>query len=146
MELSEQEVHQQLSSSYPSIFRTVLHMWDAESMWWQRLKLQEKVVRPSDSAPDNLANVSKSLLDQSGKWSNWVSRASEHALEHVFAYQNTKREQFKQPVYQVVIHLVNHSSYHRGQLVNMLRQLNHGNIPATDFIVWSRTIKIAPAQ
>jgi uncharacterized damage-inducible protein DinB len=41
-------------------------------------------------------------------------------------------------VYQILLHLANHNTYHRGQLVNMLRQLGVEKIPQTDFVVWSR--------
>ncbi|MGZ3844574.1 MAG: DinB family protein, partial [Flavisolibacter sp.] len=58
--------------------------------------------------------------------------------QHVFQYQNTKKEQFKQPIYQMLLHAFNHGTYHRGQLVNMLRQLGVDKIPGTDFIAWSR--------
>ncbi|MBD0288544.1 MAG: DNA polymerase, partial [Flavisolibacter sp.] len=43
--------------------------------------------------------------------------------------------------YQMLLHLFNHGTYHRGQLVNMLRQLEVSPIPQTDFIVWSRRKK-----
>ena len=80
----------------------------------------------------------KNQLDQSKQFEEWVDKASELALNHVFAYQNSKKEQFKQPVYQVLIHVFNHGTYHRGQLVNLFRQLGVKEIPATDFILWSR--------
>jgi uncharacterized damage-inducible protein DinB len=71
-------------------------------------------------------------------WDDWVSSVTEMGLEHVFSYYNTKREMFKQPVFQVLLQVMNHGSYHRGQLVNMLRQLGQQKIPQTDFIAWAR--------
>jgi uncharacterized damage-inducible protein DinB len=62
----------------------------------------------------------------------------EHHLDHVFQYQNKKGEQFKQPLYQMLIHLFNHGTYHRGQIVTILHQLGIKKIPQMDFIVWSR--------
>jgi uncharacterized damage-inducible protein DinB len=62
-------------------------------------------------------------------------------LDHVFQYYNSKREYFKQPIFQMLLHVFNHGTYHRGQLVNMLRQLAVEKIPQTDFIVFSRTKK-----
>jgi uncharacterized damage-inducible protein DinB len=38
----------------------------------------------------------------------------------------------------MLLHLFNHGTYHRGQLVTMLRELGIEKIPPTDFIVWSR--------
>lgn len=128
-----------LSSSFSSLEATLLHIWDAESIWWQRLKLEEFVVPPSVNFSGGTPEICRALLQQQELWKNWIDQASIPALEHVFAYQNSRREQFKQPVYQVLFHLFNHATYHRGQLVTMLRQAGITKIPQTDFIHWTRT-------
>ena len=130
---------QQVVSSFTSLQATLLHMWDAENIWWQRMKLQELVVRPSDDFKGATPAVIKGLLDTSKQWADWVQEALPHMLAHEFIYQTSKKEKFKQPVYQMLLHLFNHSTYHRGQLVTLLRQLQADAIPATDFIVWSRS-------
>src|SRR5687768_3724203 len=43
----EDIINREVPSSFPTIYATLLHMWDAESIWWQRLKLQEVVIPPS---------------------------------------------------------------------------------------------------
>lgn len=126
-------------SSFPGLHATLLHMWDAESIWWQRLKLQEQILRPSENVEGDTGAVVRGLLLQSKQWADWVQAAHGHMLEHEFIYRSLKREQFKQPVYQMLLHLFHHNSYHRGQLAAMLRQLNVSKIPQTDFIVWSRS-------
>ena len=136
--LNEEQLQQNIVSSFPGIRKTLLHMWDAESIWWQRMKLSEQIIRPSTASEYTINEVTKGIFRQDRQWEEWVSEATEAALNHVFAYQNTKREQFKQPIFQMLLHVFNHSTYHRGQLVTMLRQLGVENIPATDFIVWSR--------
>ena len=124
-------------SSFPSLFETVQHMWNAESTWWQRMKMLENVIPPA-SGSQQMVEVAEGLQEQDKLWENWVTNASIAAIEHVFHYQNSKREQFRQPIWQMLLHLFNHGTYHRGQLVTMLRQLGMNVIPATDFIVWSR--------
>ena len=83
--------------------------------------------------------LSKKLLQLSRQWEEWVRNANEANITHVFAYQNSKKELFKQPVYEVLLHLFNHQTYHRGQLATIFRQLGFEKIPPTDFIVFSRT-------
>jgi uncharacterized damage-inducible protein DinB len=136
--LNEEQLQQNIVSSFPGIRKTLLHMWDAESIWWQRMKLSEQIIRPSTASEYTINEVTKGIFQQDRQWEEWVSEATEAALNHVFAYQNAKREQFKQPIFQMLLHVFNHSTYHRGQLVTMLRQLGVENIQATDFIVWSR--------
>ena len=125
-------------SSFSSIHATLLHMWDAESIWWQRMKLQEVIVAPSTTFKGSTLDVSTSLIHQNKVWEAWIKNASVAALDHVFLYQNSRKEQFKQPIFQMLMHVFNHGTYHRGQLVNMLRQAGVQKIPQTDFIVWSR--------
>ena len=139
--LPEEKQKQVVPSSFDSLFKTVLHIWDAESIWWQRLKLQERIIAPSENFSGSMVDITTGLLQQNQQWQAWINNAQERMLEHVFQYQNSKREQFKQPVYQMLLHLFNHGTYHRGQLVNILRQLEISSIPQTDFIVWSRKKK-----
>jgi uncharacterized damage-inducible protein DinB len=136
--LNDDSLNKEVGGSFSSIFKLILHMWDAESMWWQRLKLVEHVARPSDTFNGNIAELAIKLTRQSTEWELWVNGASEVALNHVFAYRTTKREEYKQPVYEVLMHLFNHQSYHRGQLVMKLRLLGEEKIPATDFVVFAR--------
>ena len=133
------ELHtREIESSFNSLLKTVLHMYDAESIWWQRMRLSEKVRRPSDDFSGTMKDASLSLLQQSRQWQEWSNAAQEHMFSHEFIYFNTKKEQFKQPVYEVIMQVCNHNTYHRGQLVTMLRQLGVEKIPQTDFIIYSR--------
>jgi uncharacterized damage-inducible protein DinB len=136
--LPEAAQRREVVSSFPSLRATMLHMLDAESMWWQRVHLQEKVTRPSETFEGDGAALSTALRKLDGQWLDFVARSGEHVFTHVFHYQNTKREQFKQPVCQVLQHLFNHNTYHRGQLVTMLRQLGVEKIPGTDYILFTR--------
>ena len=136
--LPEEKQYQEVPSSFNSLYRTVLHMWDAESIWWQRMKLQERVTRPSENFRGNMLDVVNGLMQQNRQWEEWVINATDLAIEHVFQYQTDIKEHFKQPIYQMILHVFNHGTYHRGQLINMLRQLGVEKLPKTDFIVWSR--------
>ena len=137
-QLDEALLTKEVESSFNSIFKTVLHLLDAESIWWQRIKLQEHIERPSESFAGNFEDLKQKLLSQSQLWEEWVAHASEPQLLHVFAYQTTKREQFKQPVYQMLLHLFNHGAYHHGQIITLMRQMGATKLPATDFILFSR--------
>lgn len=131
----------EVPSSFTSLRGTLLHMWDAESIWWQRMKLQEGIIPPSANFQGTTRDVAMALLHQNKLWESWIGNASPAALDHVFMYFNSRREQFKMPVYQMLFHVFNHGTYHRGQLVNMLRQLGVQKIPQTDFVIWVRNKK-----
>ncbi len=136
--LSDDQINREINSSYKSIYATLLHLWDAESIWWQRIKLQEQIDVPGTNFNGSVLELGNSLMKQSKQWKEWTDLATEAALEHEFIYRNSKKEQFKQPVNEVLIHLFNHQSYHRGQLITMFRQVGLETIPNTDFINFSR--------
>lgn len=136
--LPEEKQQMVLPSSHGSIHKTVMHMWDAESIWWQRMKMTEHVLVPSFTFKGTLQEAVFQYLQQCRQWEEWVNSASDMSLDHVFQFQNTKKELFKQPVYQMLQHVFNHSTYHRGQLVNLMRQAGVEKIPATDFFIWAR--------
>jgi uncharacterized damage-inducible protein DinB len=138
LSLPEEKQLAEIPSSFNSLFKTVMHMWDAESVWWQRMKLQERFVVPSETVKGNMQDIANGFMQQCRQWEEWVRNASELSLDHVFQYQNSRREQFKQPIFQMVTHVFNHDTYHRGQLINMLRQLGVDKLPATDFILYTR--------
>jgi uncharacterized damage-inducible protein DinB len=137
-QVPDEVVQKEMKSSFNSIFNTVLHLLDVESIWWQRLKLQEHVEWPGKNFEGNFEALSLQLLFFSRQWGEWVSNTNEVNLTHVFGYQNSKKEFFKQPVYEMLLHLFNHQTFHRGQIITMLRQNGIEKLPATDFIVFSR--------
>src|SRR5689334_3079602 len=137
--LPEEKQKQELPSSFKSLYHTVLHMWNAENIWWQRMKLQERITKPFDTFKGTMDELANELLQQNRQWQEWVNNATDAALDHVFQYQTFEKEQFKQPIFQMLLHVFNHGTYHRGQFINMLRQLGiTQKLPDTDFIVWSR--------
>lgn len=139
--LDEEVIKTDITSSFPGIYPTLLHLWNAESVWWQRVKMVEHPEGPAVYFSGTGAELCKKWLEQSQLWEDWVLHATEAALQHAFIYHTTKKEQFKQSVSDVLIHLFNHQSYHRGQIVTMLRQSCVNNIPGMDYITFCRKLK-----
>ena len=138
--LPEEQINKEIVSSFPSVYKTVMHLMEVENVWWERLRLDEHDT-PSGWFTGNLDELSKKWLELSQQWQSWIQNANEVNISHVFAYQNSKKEHFKQPVYEMLLHLFNHQTFHRGQLVTMFRQLGLDKIPPTDFIIFSRSKK-----
>jgi uncharacterized damage-inducible protein DinB len=139
--LPPQLFDEKVRSSFTSLRQTVLHLCEAEYIWWQRVQKAENPVSP---AKDNDLQV-KYILDrwkqQSRLWQQWVSDAQDEDLLRILPYMNSRKERFEQPVYEVVLQVSNHGTYHRGQVITILRQLGLENLPNTDFITWSRNYK-----
>jgi len=138
----DENTHQQIvKSSFPNLYATVLHIWDAESIWWQRMEGHAQLLIPSKEFNPTMKEAVNGLLNQSREWNNWMSQVKEEQLQKEFSYKNLKGEVFTSGVWQVVHHLFNHGTYHRGQLVTMMRELGATEIPSTDFIHWYRKVR-----
>lgn len=135
--LSDEEINREIVSSFPSIYKTLQHTWLAEEIWWKRLKLMENIVLESEKFNGPFNEMVDILAKQSQLYKEWIDGATETQLLHVFAYIRNK-EQHKMPVYQMLHHVFNHTTYHRGQLVTMLNQLGADKIPDTDFFTFCK--------
>ena len=136
--LNEEQLHKEITSSFPSIYKTVVHMWQAEDVWWQRLKLVENPIYLSENFTGAFYEAITGLSKQSQQWVVWLGSANENQITHVFAFIRNK-EEYKMKVNDMLLHLFNHATFHRGQLVTLLRQLGETEkIPSTDFSAFSR--------
>jgi uncharacterized damage-inducible protein DinB len=138
MLLDPAQQEQTILSSFPSLYKTILHMWDSESVWWQRLKGAESVLLPSKTFNPGFKESVIGLLQQNQLWLEWANSCGKEDFKMFLSYDNSKGEHFEQPIFQMALHVFNHGTYHRGQLVTMLRQLGVEDIPGTDFILWTR--------
>jgi uncharacterized damage-inducible protein DinB len=138
LEMDEHQQQQVVKSSFPNIYATVLHLWDVESGWFQRVHRHEKVMFPSQNFNPTMKELVNGLLGQSEQWVRYVRELSDADLMQMVTYKNIAGQEFTQPLYLLIHHLFNHQTYHRGQLVTMMRELGVEQLPGTDFITWTR--------
>jgi uncharacterized damage-inducible protein DinB len=126
-----------VKSSFPSLRATLMHIRDAEHVWLCRINgVQYNWPAEADSALGTLLKHNALLLDQ-------VRTMDGEALERPCTYRELKGIAHVQPVWQMLLHCFNHASYHRGQVVTMMRQFDLDEIPALDLVVYQRSLKPA---
>ncbi|MCW3463308.1 DinB family protein [Chitinophaga nivalis] len=133
LKLNEEQLDRELGGSFATLRQTVHHLWCTEQVWYQRLQLQEKTTDPLAGFTGTFATACQHWLEQSLLLQQWVQQATQVRLNHTIAFMRKKNEPHKMDVFQVVMHVNNHGTYHRGQLVHMLRQLGVTKIPNTDY-------------
>lgn len=139
LSLDEAVTDQQINSSFPSIRQTVYHTWGAEDIWLQRLELTEQASWAPSGFTGSFATACQKWMQVSEGLAAFTERQfDDKAFSHVFQYYSLKKESFKNPVSGALMHAFNHSTYHRGQLVTMLRQVGVTKIPETDLIAFIR--------
>jgi len=133
--LSTEQFTKDLSSSHRSVRDTLTHILWAEWLWvrrWQGLS-PTIVLNPADY-PE--VNALREKWKEVGKdQASFIDQVTDESLAEVIAYVNMAGEEWKYPLEQMLLHLANHSSYHRGQVTTMLRQLGAKAVPL-DFLVF----------
>ena len=126
-------------SSFPNLFATLEHIWQAEYVWKLRILNQGPSVKPSFPTKETKALV-ETLLQVNKEWIEFVHTISDEKLEEIVNYNNWQGTPFSTPVWQIIHHVFNHSTFHRGQLITMLRQLGVTTLPSTDYITYTRIV------
>ncbi len=139
LKLGDGAVDKEIISSFPSVRSTVYHIWSAEFIWLQRLLLVEHPVWMASDFKGTFEEACTDWQRVSVALEQFIQKQyDDYALQHVLQYYDLKKTSHKTPVFQVLHHIFNHSTYHRGQLVTMLRQSDAKEIPGTDFIGFVR--------
>ena len=81
--LPESQHIQLVPGSFPSLYHTLLHVFDASSVWWQRVKKNETVKWPSHDYTGTTAEIISEILKQDSLWLQWIKEAGEPSLNGV---------------------------------------------------------------
>ena len=135
--LTEEQQTRDIVSSFPNIRATLAHIVGAEWLWLQRLNGVSPGAPPEWVASGSVAQLAERAAAIAAERRALLERLDERALDQEFAYKNLKGEAFNSRLRDVLLHISNHASYHRGQLATMMRQAG-ATPPATDFIVFCR--------
>ena len=131
----------EIASSFPSIRKTVLHIWGAEDVWLQRLQQVPKPVWKSAAFTGSNHDLCDNWQASSAAYIPFVAAAADDAFfRQVIRVVNTKGVHYDDEIGAILQHVANHATYHRGQLVTMLRQAGITEIPQTDLIAFTRGI------
>ncbi len=126
-------------SSFPTIRKTLYHIHDAEWVWMLRLNHQKlESWPPSKDFKFTLLEFAKVFSAQSQVLIDYVKSADENKIEEILNYTNVKGEPFQSRIADIINHVVNHGTYHRGQLVTMLRHAGFTDVSSTDYITYCR--------
>lgn len=123
---------ERVKSSFPTLRDTLLHIRNADHVWLCRLQ-QRPHSWPAEE-DGSLATVrthAKAFHDH-------VISLDAHQLARDRTYSDLSGNAHQQHTWQMVMHCVNHASYHRGQVVTIMHQLGLTDIPATDLIRYQR--------
>jgi uncharacterized damage-inducible protein DinB len=135
--LDSEQYARPLGSSFSSVRDTLNHLYFAEWVWYRRWHGESPRGMPSVDLPD-LATLRATWSEHEAKLRAFVRGLDEAGVARVLDYTLFSGQAGSSPMWQMVVHLVNHGSYHRGQVVTLLRQLGAKPPQSTDLITFFR--------
>ena len=142
-QLTPDQLTRNLGSSFGSIRDTLAHAYAAEWAWCQRWQgVSPASLLPPDVFPDIVTlRLKWAALEADVR--TVLDRTGEPGVDRVIAYTMLNGDARQSVFWHMLQHVVNHASYHRGQVTTMLRQLGAPPPQGMDLITFYRTMRSA---
>lgn len=135
--LSEGDFLRDLGDGVGSVRDKLAHLCGADEVWMARIAGDFSPKMPAKDEFPN-AQVLKSRQESvHARYLSFLESATEESLASSIAYRNLRGQEFSTPLYQVLMHVSNHGTYHRGQAASLIRRIS-GSPPVTDLIEYFR--------
>ncbi len=123
-------------SSFGNIEATALHIAAAETIWLERLLQVKSPVWLSYQTNPNRDETLRIWSDASLNIKSFIQDMDENNLQTNLNFRRRNGEENSMKIYQILAHVFNHSTYHRGQILTMLRQLGFNEVSGTDMLLF----------
>jgi uncharacterized damage-inducible protein DinB len=137
-QLAPEQFTRDLGSSFRSIRDTMAHLHAAEWIWLQRWNGESPAGLPPADRFADVDAVERAWREMEVQIRAYFEPLDDRALERVIGYKSPVGVPAASALWQMLQHVVNHGSYHRGQVTAMLRQLGAAPPKAMDLIAFYR--------
>jgi len=137
-EAPSDQILQDRGSSFKSLFDTLGHVYRGELVWFRRVNGQPDAKLADTDSPADLNALGQVWPALHQGWLNWARALAGEGWVQALPIHTAKGAEVALPLWQVVMHVVNHGTYHRGQVATMLRQAGI-KPPSSDLMVFYRT-------
>jgi len=132
-QLTPAELSRDFGTADKSVLGTLIHTYGADWAWCERLDGRSPSRYPDDG-PTTLEGLVIAWPGLHQRWRDYLATADPNLP---IAYKTFKGEAYTSSVQQIVLHVVNHATHHRGQIAGFLRSM--GQIPpALDLMLYYR--------
>lgn len=111
-----------LGNSFASIHATLVHIAGAEWAWLRRWQGDSPSTLPTGDFP-TVVSLRERFQSLDRERDAFLAGVSDERLQQPFDYRDLAGNPMRLSLVQSMQHVVNHGTYHRGQVTTMLRQL-----------------------
>ncbi len=141
--LTPEQYGRDMGSSFRSIRDTLVHVYSSEWNWLQRWNgvSPQAMLDPADF-PD-VASLRTAWVEHESRLRGYLATLDDAGILRVIEYRSLQGQPNASAIWEMVQHVVNHGTYHRGQVTTMLRQLGAAPARSVDLIVFHRQRRAA---
>lgn len=136
--LSQEQYTRDLGNSFRSVRDTVVHIYAAEWVWYSRWTGHPPTAFPNPEEFPDLSAIRAPWKSQEQKVRLFLGSLGPDGLERVVEYRLFTGEPSTSVFWHMLQHVVNHATFHRGQVTTMLRQLGGAPPKSQDLITYYR--------
>lgn len=138
--ISDEQWGQTIVSSFTSLSATALHTAAAETIWLDRLNREAEPRWLTNIIKGGKKEVQEAWKDSTAGLKSFVENFDETKLPEIVSFKRTTGDTRELKFWQIFAHVFNHSTYHRGQIVTMLRQVGFRDVKSTDLstFLWNK--------
>ena len=136
--LTEEDLHRDFKTADKNVVGTLAHAFAADRVWLGRIQGNPP---PGfiDDQDRQLGTLQKEWPALQQRWKQWSGPLSDQDVLKKISYKDLKGNPYETPLWQILLHVVNHATHHRGQAAGFLRAMGH-TPPPLDLIAFYRTL------
>jgi uncharacterized damage-inducible protein DinB len=135
--VTTEQFTRELGSSFSSVRDTLVHIYGVEWLWLERLQGRSPAAFPATREFQDVERLKSRWEELDTIQLQYAHGITQADLDEVMEYKTLSFGPGRNPRWQMMQHVVNHGTYHRGQVTTMLRQLGAKAV-GTDLITFYR--------
>jgi uncharacterized damage-inducible protein DinB len=137
--LTPEQYTRDMGNSFPSVRDTLNHLYMAEWVWLNRWNGNSPTAFPDD-APRDLAALKSVWTAHEAQMRAFLSSQTNESIQREYDYTLFSGVKGRSKFWEMFVHVMNHATYHRGQVTTLLRQLGAKPAESMDLIAYFRIL------
>lgn len=129
-------LHKEVPSSFNSIIKTLNHIWATDEYWYAIIAETQNYIKRRDITEFDSKEIFEGIVNRASEINHLIASYSEEELSKTVKIE-TVWFKCELPKYEYLQQLVNHGTYHRGQIVTIGRNIGITDASNTDYNFYS---------